>query len=160
VARARHRRRHPALDQLDRRRARATRAPRRAVAHFERHADVLDDDAKRRLHANPLRLLDSKSEAMQPMIAKAPRLVDALGGESRAHFDALAALLSDAGIAFEVEARLVRGLDYYNRTVFEWITDRSARRAPSPAAGVTTGCSRRSAASRRPRAASRSASSG
>jgi len=94
------------------------------VAHFERHADVLDDDAKRRLHANPLRLLDSKNEAMQPMIAKAPRLVDALGGESRAHFDALATLLSDAGIAFEVEARLVRGLDYYNRTVFEWITDR------------------------------------
>ena len=94
------------------------------VAHFERHADVLDEDAKRRLHANPLRLLDSKNEAMQPMIAKAPRLVDALGSESRAHFDALQALLSDAGIAFEVEARLVRGLDYYNRTVFEWITDR------------------------------------
>jgi len=94
------------------------------VAHFERHADVLDEDAKRRLHANPLRLLDSKNEAMQPMIAKAPRLVDALGSESRAHFDALQALLSAAGIAFEVEARLVRGLDYYNRTVFEWITDR------------------------------------
>jgi histidyl-tRNA synthetase len=94
------------------------------IEHFERHADVLDADARRRLHANPLRILDSKNEAMQPMIAKAPRLIDALGAESRAHFDALAAMLGDAGIAFEVDARLVRGLDYYNRTVFEWITDR------------------------------------
>jgi histidyl-tRNA synthetase len=94
------------------------------IAHFERHAAVLDDDAKRRLHANPLRILDSKSEAMQPMIAKAPRLVDALGAESRAHFDALGTMLARAGIAFDVDARLVRGLDYYNRTVFEWITDK------------------------------------
>jgi len=94
------------------------------VAHFERHADLLDDDAKRRLHANPLRILDSKNEAMQAMIGKAPRLIDALGAESRAHFDALATMLAGAGIAFDVDARLVRGLDYYNRTVFEWITDR------------------------------------
>jgi len=94
------------------------------VAHFERHADLLDDDAKRRLHANPLRILDSKNEAMQAMIGKAPRLIDALGAESRAHFDALATMLAGAGIAFDVDARLVRGLDYYNRTVFEWITDK------------------------------------
>jgi len=94
------------------------------VAHFERHADLLDDDAKRRLHANPLRILDSKNEAMQAMIGKAPRLIDALGAESRAHFDALATMLAGAGIAFDVDARLVRGLDYYNRTVFEWITPR------------------------------------
>jgi histidyl-tRNA synthetase len=94
------------------------------IAHFERHPDVLDEDAKRRLHANPLRLLDSKHEPMQGVIAEAPRLIDGLGADSRAHFDALAQGLGDAGIAFDVNPRLVRGLDYYNRTVFEWITDR------------------------------------
>jgi histidyl-tRNA synthetase len=94
------------------------------IEHFERHRDALDEDARRRLHANPLRLLDSKAPAMQPVIAAAPRLVDTLGSESRAHFDGLARALADAGIEFSVEPRLVRGLDYYNRTVFEWITDR------------------------------------
>jgi histidyl-tRNA synthetase len=94
------------------------------IEHFERHASVLDEDARRRLHANPLRILDSKNEAMQPMIERAPRLIDGLGAESRAHFDGLQRLLGDAGVAFDVNPRLVRGLDYYNRTVFEWITDR------------------------------------
>jgi len=94
------------------------------IEHFERHADLLDADAKRRLHANPLRILDSKTPAMQETIARAPRLVDRLGAESRAHFDGLERALRDAGIAFEVNPRLVRGLDYYNRTVFEWVTTR------------------------------------
>ena len=94
------------------------------IAHFERHHDLLDEDARRRLQANPLRILDSKTPSMQAMIAEAPRLIDRLGPESRAHFDGLAQALADAGVAFEVDPRLVRGLDYYNRTVFEWITDR------------------------------------
>jgi histidyl-tRNA synthetase len=94
------------------------------IEHFERHAAILDDDAKRRLHANPLRILDSKNPALQEMIAAAPRLVDLLGTASRAHFDGLQQLLCDHGVAFRIDARLVRGLDYYNRTVFEFITDR------------------------------------
>jgi histidyl-tRNA synthetase len=93
------------------------------IAYFESHAATLDADAKRRLHLNPLRILDSKNPAMQPMIAGAPKLLDRLGEASRAHFEALQALLAEAGIAFEVNPRLVRGLDYYNRTVFEWVTD-------------------------------------
>jgi histidyl-tRNA synthetase len=93
------------------------------IEWFERHADVLDADARRRLHANPLRLLDSKSPAMQEAIAAAPKLLDRLGDESRAHFDGLRALLDQAGIAYVIDPRLVRGLDYYNRTVFEWVTD-------------------------------------
>ena len=92
------------------------------IAHFERHAGVLDDDAKRRLHTNPLRILDSKHPALQEAIAAAPRLVDGLGAASRAHFEGVCALLDDAGIAYTIEPRLVRGLDYYNRTVFEWVT--------------------------------------
>ena len=94
------------------------------IAHFERHIDRLDDEAKRRLHTNPLRLLDSKNPAMQEVAAGAPKLLDRLGTESRTHFDGLQRLLADSGIAFEIDARLVRGLDYYNRSVFEWITDR------------------------------------
>jgi histidyl-tRNA synthetase len=93
------------------------------VEYFERHAATLDDDARRRLHANPLRILDSKNPAMQEIVAGAPRLLDRLGSESRAHFDALCALLDDAGVRYTVNPRLVRGLDYYNRTVFEWVTD-------------------------------------
>ena len=92
------------------------------IAHFARHADMHDADSQRRLHANPLRILDSKHPPLQDVIAAAPRLVDQLGDASRAHFDALRALLNDAGIAYSVDARLVRGLDYYNRTVFEWVT--------------------------------------
>src|SRR6478736_1028459 len=93
------------------------------IAHFERHAGLLDDDGRRRLHANPLRILDSKHPPLQDAIAAAPRLIDALGADSRAHFDALRALLDEAGIGYVVDPRLVRGLDYYNRTVFEWVTD-------------------------------------
>jgi histidyl-tRNA synthetase len=102
-------------------------AHRRAlVAYFEAHADELDADSRRRLVTNPLRILDSKNPAMQSMIAGAPKLVDALDPESpsRRHFECLEALLADAGIAFEVNPRLVRGLDYYNRTVFEWMSDK------------------------------------
>jgi histidyl-tRNA synthetase len=94
------------------------------VAYFERHAALLDADSQRRLHTNPLRILDSKNPALQPVIAGAPKMVDMLGAESRAHFDGLRQLLADHGIAYEIDARLVRGLDYYNRTVFEWVTDR------------------------------------
>jgi len=93
------------------------------IAHFERHHDVLDENATRRLHANPLRILDSKHPPLQDAIANAPRLLDQLGDASRAHFDGLRRLLDDAGIAYTVNPRLVRGLDYYNRTVFEWVTD-------------------------------------
>ena len=93
------------------------------IEYFERHAAALDDDAKRRVHANPLRILDSKNPAMQAIVTGAPRLLDRLGSESRAHFDALCALLDDAGVRYTVNPRLVRGLDYYNRTVFEWVTD-------------------------------------
>jgi histidyl-tRNA synthetase len=92
------------------------------IAHFEQHAHLLDDDGKRRLHANPLRILDSKHPPLQDAIGAAPRLLDGLGDESRAHFDGLRALLDEAGVAYVVNPRLVRGLDYYNRTVFEWVT--------------------------------------
>jgi histidyl-tRNA synthetase len=94
------------------------------VEHFERHHGALDDDSLRRLHTNPLRILDSKAPSMQSLIADAPKLVDRLGPESRAHFDELKRLLDEAGMPFEINPRLVRGLDYYNRTVFEWVTDR------------------------------------
>ena len=92
------------------------------VAYFEKHAGLLDEDAKRRLHSNPLRILDSKNPSMQSMIDAAPRLLDHLGDAARAHFEAVQALLKDAGIAFTVNPRLVRGMDYYNRTVFEWMS--------------------------------------
>ncbi len=105
------------------------------IAYFERHTDVLDEDARRRLHANPLRILDSKNPAMQEMIAGAPRLLDLLGAESRAHFEGLQAGLRAHGIAFEMNPRLVRGLDYYNRTVFEWITTRLGAQGTVAAGG-------------------------
>jgi len=94
------------------------------VAYFERNRRALDEDAQRRLHANPLRILDSKNPAMQEMIEAAPKLIDAVGGASRANFEAVQAGLREAGIAFTVNPRLVRGLDYYNLTVFEWVNDR------------------------------------
>jgi histidyl-tRNA synthetase len=94
------------------------------VEYFSAHAGALDADSQRRLHTNPLRILDSKNPALQAIIEGAPRLVDRLGTDSRAHFDGLQQLLSDHGIGFTIDARLVRGLDYYNRTVFEWMTDR------------------------------------
>jgi histidyl-tRNA synthetase len=94
------------------------------VAHFEAHADVLDDEAKRRLHSNPLRILDSKTTAMQPTIDAAPRLMDFLGEASLAHLNAVRAVLDAVGLAYRINPRLVRGLDYYNLTVFEWVTDK------------------------------------
>jgi len=93
------------------------------VAHFQQHADALDEDAKRRLHTNPLRILDSKVPSMQALIEGAPRLIDYLGEASRAHFDAVRATLDAVGLAYRVNPRLVRGMDYYNLTVFEWVTD-------------------------------------
>ncbi|PPD51315.1 MAG: histidine--tRNA ligase [Methylotenera sp.] len=92
------------------------------IAYFEQHAEVLDEDAKRRLHTNPLRILDSKNPRMQAMCEAAPKLIDCLGDETRAHFASLCQLLDGAGVAYTINARLVRGLDYYNRTVFEWVT--------------------------------------
>ncbi len=94
------------------------------IAYFEQHADALDDDSRRRLHSNPLRILDSKNPALQPLLEGAPRLLDELGDASRAHFDGVQQLLRAAGQDFRVNPRLVRGLDYYNLTVFEWVTDR------------------------------------
>ncbi|PZP91902.1 MAG: histidine--tRNA ligase [Variovorax paradoxus] len=93
------------------------------VRHFEAHAELLDEDAKRRLHSNPLRILDTKNPAMQAMVEAAPQLMDFLGTESRAHFDAVRAVLDAAGLEYRVNPRLVRGMDYYNLTVFEWVTD-------------------------------------
>ena len=92
------------------------------VGYLEKHAGSLDEDAKRRLHSNPLRILDSKNPAMQEMIEGAPRILDHLGDAAAEHFEALKVLLEGAGVEYVVNSRLVRGLDYYNRTVFEWIT--------------------------------------
>ncbi len=92
------------------------------IAYFEKHTGELDEDAKRRLHTNPLRILDSKNPAMQKMIEGAPRLLDHLGDAAADHFEALKVLLERAGLVYKVNPRLVRGLDYYNRTVFEFIS--------------------------------------
>ena len=105
------------------------------IAHFERHAELLDEDARRRLHANPLRILDSKNPGMQAMIEDAPKLIDFIADASRAHFEALQAQLTDAGLAFEINPRLVRGLDYYNRTVFEWVATGGGLGAQGTVAG-------------------------
>ena len=92
------------------------------VAYFEQHRDVLDEDSLRRLTSNPLRILDSKNPAMAEMLDAAPRLMDNLDDASRVHFEQLKALLDAAGIPYVINPRLVRGLDYYSRTVFEWTT--------------------------------------
>ncbi len=94
------------------------------IAHFEQHADVLDEDAKRRLHSNPLRILDTKNPAMQAVVEAAPRPLDYLGEASKAHFNTLKAILDANGVSYTVNPRLVRGMDYYNLTVFEFTTDR------------------------------------
>ena len=94
------------------------------IAYFEKHLELLDDDARRRLYSNPLRLLDSKNPAMQEILGAAPRLIDHLGPESLAHFDGVQQVLRDYGLPYTVNPQLVRGLDYYNLTVFEWVTDR------------------------------------
>ena len=94
------------------------------IQHLEAHADLLDDEAKRRLHSNPLRILDTKNPAMQAVVEAAPKLMDFLGEASLAHFEAVKQTLDAAGIAYRVNPRLVRGMDYYNLTVFEWVTER------------------------------------
>lgn len=95
----------------------------RLTAYFGAHEAALDEDSKRRLRGNPLRILDSKNPDVQRIVAGAPLLIDSLDAESKAHFAALCDYLRDAGIEYDVEPRLVRGLDYYTRTVFEWTTD-------------------------------------
>ncbi|NDG16605.1 MAG: histidine--tRNA ligase, partial [Betaproteobacteria bacterium] len=94
------------------------------IAYFEQHADQLDEDAKRRLHSNPLRILDSKNPAMKALNDAAPQLLDFLGKESLAHFNAVKAILDANGVNYRINPRLVRGMDYYNLTVFEFITER------------------------------------
>lgn len=92
------------------------------VAFLEQHQEKLDEDCKRRMYSNPLRVLDSKNPEVQTLLNDAPRLSEYLDEESKAHFDGLCELLAQAGIPYTVNERLVRGLDYYNRTVFEWVT--------------------------------------
>ena len=94
------------------------------IAYFEEHAEILDEDAKRRLYTNPLRILDTKNPALQEMCSAAPKLIDYLGEASLAHFEGVQRVLRDAGVPFVINPRLVRGLDYYNLTVFEWVTDK------------------------------------
>jgi histidyl-tRNA synthetase len=94
------------------------------VRHLESHADQLDADARRRLHSNPLRILDTKNPGMQALVEAAPTLMDYLGEASLKHFDAVRAVLDAVGQPYRINPRLVRGMDYYNLTVFEWVTDR------------------------------------
>ncbi len=93
------------------------------IAYFEQHSELLDADAKRRLNSNPLRILDTKNPAMQDLVNGAPKLLDYLGEASLAHFEGVQSLLRHNNIPFTINPRLVRGMDYYNRTVFEWVTD-------------------------------------
>jgi histidyl-tRNA synthetase len=130
------------------------------VRHLEANSERLDADARRRLHTNPLRVLDSKSAGVQEVVARAPDMMRYLGEASLAHFEALQRLLGAAGVAFAVNPKLVRGLDYYNLTVFEWIAERLGAQGtvcgggrydglvallggrPAPAVGFALGCER------------------
>ena len=130
------------------------------IAYLEMHAERLDADAKRRMHTNPLRVLDSKSPMVRDVVAQAPLLGDYIGDASRAHFQALQSLLAGAGVAFQINPRLVRGLDYYNLSVFEWVSDALGAQGTvcaggrydglfaqlggkqAPAAGFAIGCER------------------
>lgn len=94
------------------------------IAYLEQHQELLDDEARRRLYSNPLRILDTKNPHMQALVEAAPRLLDFLGAESMAHFEAVTRMLEANGVPYSVNPRLVRGLDYYNLTVFEFVTDR------------------------------------
>ena len=105
------------------------------IAYFEQHTELLDEDAKRRLHTNPLRILDTKNPRMQAMCEAAPKLMDSLGNATRTHFEKLCQLLESAGVAYTVNHRLVRGLDYYNRTVFEWVTTKLGAQGTIAAGG-------------------------
>ena len=93
------------------------------VSYFQAHLEELDEDSLRRLETNPLRILDTKNPAMHKLVANAPELMAYLGEESLQHFNTLTATLNDLGISYEINTRLVRGLDYYSKTVFEWVTD-------------------------------------
>ncbi|MDO8653650.1 MAG: histidine--tRNA ligase [Undibacterium sp.] len=93
------------------------------IAYFEQHIDLLDAEAQRRLYSNPLRILDTKNPSMQTMVNNAPKLFDYLGDESKSHFEGVQKILRHNCIPFTINTRLVRGMDYYNRTVFEWVTD-------------------------------------
>lgn len=130
------------------------------IAYFEAHADQLDDDARRRLHTNPLRILDSKNPALQALNDAAPQLAHELDDAARTHFESLQSILRAQNIAYQLNPRLVRGLDYYNRTVFEWVTDQLGAQGtvcaggrydglieqlggkPAPAAGFAMGIER------------------
>ena len=130
------------------------------MTYFETHADQLDEDSRRRLHTNPLRILDSKNPALQALNDAAPQLIDELDDAARTHFDALQVILRAQNIAYQINPRLVRGLDYYNRTVFEWVTDQLGAQGtvcaggrydglieqlggkPAPAAGFAMGIER------------------
>ncbi len=92
------------------------------VSYFQQHLDQLDEDSLRRLHTNPLRILDTKNPAMKDVVANAPELMATLGEESLQHFKAITTILDNVGIGYEINTRLVRGLDYYSKTVFEWVT--------------------------------------
>ena len=94
------------------------------VKYFEEHASELDEDSQRRLHTNPLRILDSKNPEMQKLNENAPKLIDHLDAESKQDFDVLCKILDDSGVKYKINPRLVRGLDYYSKTVFEWVTDK------------------------------------
>ena len=131
------------------------------VSYFEENAELLDEDGKRRLYTTPLRILDTKNPALQELCAGAPRLIDFLGPDSLGHFEGVQRVLRDAGLPFTVNPRLVRGLDYYNLTVFEWVTDRLGAQGtvcaggrydglveqlggkPAPACGFAMGIERR-----------------
>ncbi|MFC3109347.1 histidine--tRNA ligase [Undibacterium arcticum] len=93
------------------------------IAYLEQHIDILDAEAQRRMYTNPLRILDTKNPAMQAMVNAAPKLLDYLGPDSLAHFEGVQKILKHNNIPYTVNPRLVRGMDYYNRTVFEWVTD-------------------------------------
>jgi histidyl-tRNA synthetase len=105
------------------------------IAYLEKHMDVLDEDAKRRLYTNPLRVLDTKNPALQEVAQNAPKLIDFLGEASLAHFEGLQRILKANNIPFRINPRLVRGLDYYNLTVFEWITDKLGAQGTVAAGG-------------------------
>ena len=130
------------------------------IAYLEGHAERLDEDGKRRLYTNPLRILDTKNPELQDVVEAAPRLIDFLGEASLKHFDGVQVILKDAGIPYRINPRLVRGLDYYNLTVFEWVTTRLGAQGtvcaggrydglveqlggkPAPAAGFAMGIER------------------
>ncbi|GLT21035.1 histidine--tRNA ligase [Zoogloea oryzae] len=130
------------------------------IAYLEQHKDSLDEDGQRRLYTNPLRILDTKNPDLQAIVEAAPKLAEFLGEESLKHFDGVQTILKDAGLPYRINHRLVRGLDYYNRTVFEWVTTRLGAQGticaggrydglvaqlggkPAPAAGFAMGVER------------------